>query len=309
VDGTRADAGRTEQTLATILDATPVGVCITTDEGMFEQVNPAYERLYGYTADELVGRHFTLVVPTEQQGELSALHDRFIAEGVEIRGEWRVVAKDGKPRTILADACRVVGADGRYRKVTFVLDISERIATERALAQANALLEEANAQLTHLAAHDSLTGLANYRRSQEALAAAMDTARRYQRDLVVAVVDLDHFKLVNDTHGHRAGDEALIRFAEMMRAGTRAADVCGRLGGEEFVVVMPETGVQEAEILLGRLRAACRERPLLPSGARLTFSAGVARFGYDDTPESLLERADAALYRAKAAGRDTTVIG
>jgi diguanylate cyclase (GGDEF)-like protein/PAS domain S-box-containing protein len=309
VDGTTVGGAGPEQTLATIIDATPVGVCITTDEGILEQVNPAYERLYGYTAEELVGRHFTIVVPDAQQEELSRLHDRFIAEGVDIRGEWRVIGKDGLPRTILADACRIVGADGRYRKVTFVLDISERIAIEEQLAQANALLEEANARLTHLAAHDSLTGLANYRRSQEVLAAAIDTARRYQRELVVAVVDLDHFKVVNDTQGHRAGDEALIQFAAMMREGTRVADVCGRLGGEEFVVVMPETGVQEAEVLLGRLRAACRERPLTPSGARLTFSAGVARFGYDDTPESLLERADAALYRAKEAGRDRTVIG
>lgn len=295
--------------LATILDATPVGVCITSDQGFFERVNPAYERLYGYTADELIGRHFTLVVPEDQRQELSALHDRFIAEGAEIRGEWRVEAKDGTPRTILADACRVEGADGRRRKVTFVLDISERIAIEEQLAEANARLEEANVRLTHLAAHDSLTGLANFRRSQEVLTAAMDTARRYGRELVVAVVDLDHFKAVNDTYGHHVGDEVLTQFAALMREGTRAADTCGRLGGEEFVVVMPETDVHEAEGLMGRLRAACRERPLTPSGSGLTFSAGVARFEYHDTPETLLKRADAALYRAKREGRDRTVVG
>ena len=298
-----------EQMLATILDATPVGVCITTDEGLFEQVNPAYERLYGYAADELIGRHFTMVVPEDQRAELAALHDRFIGEGVEIRGEWGVQAKDGKPRTILADACRIVGLDGRYRKVTFVLDISARIAVEDQLARANERLEEANALLTHLAAHDSLTGLANYRRSQEALVGAIQTARRYRRELVVAVVDLDHFKVVNDTHGHRTGDEVLVQFAEMLSAGTRAADTCGRVGGEEFVVIMPETGIEEAEVLLARLRETCRDRPLTPSGARLTFSAGLARFDYDDTPEALLGRADAALYRAKRSGRDRTVVG
>ena len=304
-----ADAALPEQMLAAILDATPVGVCITTEAGTFEQVNPAYERLYGYPADELIGRHFTIVVPEDQRLELAALHDRFIAEGLDIRGEWRVLAKGGLPRTILADACRVVGSDGRYRKVTFVLDISARIAMEEQLAQANARLEEANALLEHLAAHDALTGLANYRRSQEALAAAIHTARRYRHELVVAVVDLDHFKAVNDTHGHRAGDEALVGFAAMLRDGTRAVDTCGRMGGEEFDVVMPETGVIEAEVLLGRLRAACRERPMTSSGARLTFSAGVAQFDHDDTPETLLGRADAALYRAKAAGRDRTELG
>lgn len=298
-----------EQLLAEIHDAVPVGVCITTEEGHFERVNPACARLFGYSTDELVGRHFTLVTPEEQQPELAASHDRFIADGADIRGEWRVVGKDGASRTILGEACRIVGLDGKYRTVTFVLDISDRVAAEEQLAQANERLEEANLRLTHLAAHDSLTGLANHRRSHEALAAAIDGGRRYGRDLVVAVIDLDHFKVVNDTHGHRAGDEALIRFATLLRDGTRGADTCGRLGGEEFVVVMPETGVAEAEVLLGRLRAACRQTPLVPSGLRLTFSAGVARFGPDDTPETLLERADAALYRAKRAGRDRTFVG
>ena len=299
-------AVRHEDTLATILDATPVGVCITTDEGVFEQVNPAYERLYGYSASELVGRHFTMVVPEGQQEVLASLHDRFIAEGVEIRGEWKVVAKDGLERTILADACRIVGEDGRYRKVTFVLDISERIAVEERLAHSNELLEEANDRLAHLAAHDSLTGLANHRRSQEMLTAAVQTALRYRRQLAVAVIDLDHFKSVNDTHGHRIGDEVLVHFAGMLRVETRAADTSGRLGGEEFVLVMPETGSDQAAALVERLRVACRERVLTSAGVRVTFSAGIAQCTEDDTPESLLERADAALYRAKAAGRDRT---
>ena len=298
-----------KQLLSAIHHGTPVAVSITTEEGLFEQVNPAYVRLHGYSADELIGRHFTLVVPEELRQQLTELHDRFIADGVATRAEWPVVTKDGSVRSVLADACRIVGPDGRYRKVTFVLDISDRIAVERELAHANELLEEANHRLAHLAAHDCLTGLANHRRSHEAIVTAIDTARRYRRELVVAAIDLDHFKVVNDAYGHRAGDEALVRFAAMLRDGTRAADICGRLGGEEFVVVMPETGLQEAEVLLSRLRATCRERPVVSSGMRLTFSAGLARFEHDDMPETLLERADAALYRAKRAGRDRTVVG
>lgn len=297
-----------EEMLATVIDATPVGVCITTDEGIFEQVNPAYERLYGYAADELVGRHFTLVVPDAQQPELSRLHDRFIAEGIDIRGEWRVLGKDGLPRTILADACRIVGADGRYRKVTFVLDISERIEIEERLADANDRLERANEKLAHLAAHDSLTGLANHGRSHEVLRAAVETTRRYRRDLTVAVIDLDHFKGVNDAHGHRIGDEVLAEFAARLQAGTRVTDTCGRLGGEEFVLVMPETTLEQGEALIARLRQACVEVPTA-AGVTIAFSAGLTACSYDDTPEALLDRADEALYRAKAAGRGRTAVG
>lgn len=117
--------------LETIFNRTPLGMCITDEYGFFEKVNPAYCRFYGYTEEELIGEHFTLVVPGEMKVQLAELHDAFIAGKEEIRGEWEVQKRDGSLCTILGDACRIYGGDGRPRKVTFVMDISDRKRAEK----------------------------------------------------------------------------------------------------------------------------------------------------------------------------------
>ncbi len=288
--------------LRTIIDATPVGVCITDERGIFEQVNPAYERFYGYPADELLGRPFTLVVPAEHRAELADLHDRFLREGAEIRGEWEVERRDGSRATILADACRIVGPDGRPRKVTFVLDITERTRTEAALAEANARLEQ-------LAMHDELTGFANRRRSLEALRDAVGLASRYGGELSVVVLDLDHFKRVNDSWGHAVGDAVLTGVADALRSRVRTTDTPGRLGGEEFVLVLPGTSPDDAVLLVRELQERVRDLVTLPDGAAVTFSAGVVGWAAGEVADDVLRRADRAMYRAKDAGRNRAELG
>lgn len=295
--------------LRAVIDATPVGVCLTDEHGIFEHVNPAYERLYGYTAAELLGQHFTIVVPPENREMLRRLHDQFIAGGRAIGEEWQVIARDRSRRHVLANACRVVGADGRYRKVTFVTDITDRHRMEADIAQANAELAEANLRLAHLAAHDALTGLPNHRRTQELLVQAVEIAERYERGLSIAIIDLDQFKAINDTYGHLEGDVVLKEFARLLQAELRAVDAAGRVGGEEFLVVLPETDAQGACVVLERLRTACWDHLHTPNGATVQFSAGVATFVAHDMPDILVRRADAALYRAKDAGRNRTEIG
>lgn len=288
--------------LRTIIDATPVGVCITDERGIFEQVNPANERFYGYPADELLGRPFTLVVPAEHRAELADLHDRFLREGAEIRGEWEVERRDGSRATILADACRIVGPDGRPRKVTFVLDITERTRMEAELAEANARLEQ-------LAMYDELTGLANRRRSLEVLRDAVVFVARYGGELSVAVFDLDHFKRVNDSWGHAMGDEVLTGVADALRARVRATDTPGRLGGEEFVLVLPGTSPDDAVRLVSELQGRVRGTVTLPDGAGVTFSAGVVDWAAGEAADDVLRRADRAMYRAKDAGRNRVELG
>jgi len=124
-------ANLNEQFLMRILHATPLALCITDEQGIFEYVNPAYCMFYGYTPAELLGRHFSLVVPPPARQQLTELHDRFIQEGVEIRGEWTVLDREGRRHTILADAARLIGYDGKPRKVTFVMDITKRKEAER----------------------------------------------------------------------------------------------------------------------------------------------------------------------------------
>lgn len=132
-----------------IFDATPAGICITDENGYFEAVNPAYCRIYRYEKEELIGKHFTIVVPEENRPLLNRLHDDFIAgeAAVEVRGEWDVVDAKGNPLSIIADAARIVGEDGRPKKATFVIDITEKRILERKLQEKKEELEQFNREL------------------------------------------------------------------------------------------------------------------------------------------------------------------
>jgi PAS domain S-box-containing protein len=129
-----------EERYRRIVESTPSGICITNEEYLYEYVNPSYCQLYGYRADELIGNPFTLVVPTENHDFMRDLHDRYIAGDTELQGEWQVVARDGKIITILADAARITGEDGRLKKATFVTNITARKQAEDALQRQNAYL-------------------------------------------------------------------------------------------------------------------------------------------------------------------------
>ncbi len=120
-----------EERLLTIFDHTPVGICITNEKGIFELANRAYCQLYRYEPEELIGQHFTIVVPEEYKAQLSRLHDMFIDGFNEMRGEWEVRRSDGSRISILADAAAITGRDGRPKKVTFVMDITERKNAEK----------------------------------------------------------------------------------------------------------------------------------------------------------------------------------
>lgn len=172
-----------------------------------------------------------------------------------------------------------------------------------------ALLAGAQAHLKALraAAHgDPLTGLANRRRAAHALEGFLDEARRTGLPCAVLVLDIDHFKRVNDRYGHETGDRVLREVAQRLSGGLRAGDALCRWGGEEFVVVAPATGALEAHRLGERLRRRVADAPLR-GGYRLTLSVGTAVAGEGDRPAALVARADAALYRAKRAGRNRTV--
>ncbi|MBQ0930523.1 GGDEF domain-containing protein [Ideonella alba] len=163
-------------------------------------------------------------------------------------------------------------------------------------------------RLLALADTDALTGLRNRRALLEALQGEVARARRSGRPLSVAVLDLDHFKSVNDHHGHEAGDQVLRQFAELMRRELRGYDTGGRLGGEEFVVLMPDTDLALAVASIDRLRAALAARPLawIDEQVDMTVSAGVACLSAEDEGDGsdLLRAADLALYAAKRDGRN-----
>ena len=184
------------------------------------------------------------------------------------------------------------------------------VATMSALNFAMISNDAFNGELRRMAASDPLTGLPNRRRLMERGDEEARRAQRYRRPLAVMVLDLDHFKAVNDAFGHAAGDAALKQAADVWRDALRDLDLLARLGGEEFVAVLPETGPVEAAAAAERLRAAIAQAPLNATAPnrRLTASVGVACLRDDESFDFLLARADEAMYRAKKAGRNQVCV-
>jgi diguanylate cyclase (GGDEF)-like protein len=187
------------------------------------------------------------------------------------------------------------------------------LTTAAAVALRRSWLREAafRAELQRIAVTDELTGLANRREILHALDWLIGAARRSGRPLSVAVLDIDHFKKVNDAHGHPAGDEVIRRVAQLAVEIMREQDLVGRLGGEEFVIAMPDIGVEAARLACERLREALSVLPiLLPTGqaVSVTLSTGITQFAGDDDRTQLIARADEALYWAKKQGRNRVLL-
>ncbi len=176
---------------------------------------------------------------------------------------------------------------------------------------ANAALASERDAAASRASRDELTGIFNRRHLEAELAVQIARANRRGSPLTVALLDIDHFKRINDLFGHGVGDQALRHVADVMRRNIRSGDVLGRYGGEEFLLIMPDTEATSAAVLCNRLRDAVRaSRPESLSEDRpLTISGGLAQLGRAESREDLIQRADVALYRAKAEGRDRIVAG
>ena len=166
-------------------------------------------------------------------------------------------------------------------------------------------------EIRHRADHDDLTGLANRRRFMEVLALEIERAHRYQRSLALLIFDLDHFKSINDRHGHDAGDRVLQAVGEVLQERLRQVDLSGRLGGEEFGVVLPETGLEGARCVADKLR---RDIAAISVDSRtgpvtLTASFGLSVLTAEEDLDRLRKRADEALYASKTEGRNRVTAG
>jgi diguanylate cyclase (GGDEF)-like protein len=164
-------------------------------------------------------------------------------------------------------------------------------------------------RLQHLSERDALTGLLNRRAIAPLLAREAGRLRRYGESYALLMVDVDHFKTINDCHGHAAGDAALVQLARVLREAAREVDSIARMGGEEFCILLPHCDQDGAMRLAERVHAAVHEAVWTGATQRLTVSVGVAvALAPEETPEAVLERADQALYRAKNDGRDRVVV-
>ena len=167
--------------------------------------------------------------------------------------------------------------------------------------------KESHGELEKLSLTDALTGLYNRRYLMGTLASEIQRSRRLRRAFSVLLADVDRFKQYNDTHGHLAGDAALVKIAEVFRKTTRQVDCVARYGGEEFVVMLLEANLATAALVAERVRARVAEQDL--GEGQLTVSIGVAEYpDGGDTPEELIATADAAMYKAKSGGRNQIVV-
>ncbi|HKF81793.1 MAG TPA: sensor domain-containing diguanylate cyclase [Solirubrobacterales bacterium] len=261
-------------------------LCTANMDGYFVELNDAWTHHLGYGLEELRSIPFVERVHPDDR-ERTEAETAGLFEGAEtLSFENRYQAKDGSWHWLRWSSQISPDESLIYARATDVTEI-KRIEAER---------EELLGQVQDMARHDSLTGLPNRRVLEEQLPQAMARARRSLLPLSVAILDIDHFKNYNDTHGHLAGDEVLRACAREWDSALRGEDTIVRYGGEEFLVMLPDTEPEQAAEIVERLR---RATPM-----EQTCSAGVALWDHGESLDDLLQRADEALYLAKASGRD-----
>lgn len=265
----------------------------TDAEGITRFVCPAVKEILGYTASEIIGRPASDFYPNPQDRE--KLKKAILEHGYvrDFPGQMR--RKDGRIIDISISSTVILDEEGKYAGVEGIWrDITERRQLER--------------ELERLATTDELTGIANRRQILLQLDHAHKRFIRLHHPLVVFILDLDFFKRVNDHFGHVAGDELLKEFIARVSHQIREIDYLGRLGGEEFLVILDETGQETAEQIGQRILQAVRQTPFkLAPGISVSITVSIgATFAHpvDNSTTELLEHADKALYAAKERGRD-----
>jgi diguanylate cyclase (GGDEF)-like protein/PAS domain S-box-containing protein len=286
--------------LAAMVEHTDDAVVGGTIDGKITEWNRGAQRLYGYTAEEAIGQPADMLMPPERRAqELKTLARVYDGEAFR-QYETVRIRKDGTPVHVSLTVSPIKDGRGRVVAASAIgRDITERKRFED--------------QLRHLADHDYLTGLFNRRRFDEELQREIARAQRYGTGGTVLAIDIDHFKYVNDSLGHSAGDALIGIVAELFRKRLRETDMIARLGGDEFGVILPGVERDEAEVVAkGLLEAIRAEKSFqLPRTLRqLTASIGIAPFAdvAELTSEDLLVEADIAMYDAKEAGRDRMAV-
>ncbi|MGI8808589.1 MAG: PAS domain S-box protein [Acidimicrobiales bacterium] len=279
-------------------DDAPIGMVLTDVTGRFLQANRAYCEMLGYSEDELSAMTFADITPDDELATSMEQFERLVAgEMRTYRIEKRYVHADGHLVWVLLNVSAVPAADGGIAYVIGQIeDISER--------------KEFEAKLARQALHDPLTGLPNRLLLMDRLRQAIWRAERDGGSLALMFVDLDHFKQVNDSLGHEAGDGVLATIAQRLRASLRPADTAARLGGDEFVILCERVDEQETRAITGRVTAAV-DAPCVVGAHEVTVTASVGVVMAGPAPadaEALLREADAAMYRAKAAGKGRSEI-
>ena len=265
-----------------------------------EFVSLGCQTLTGYSCEQLIGETArpwnALIHPDDVAWVSEAIRSAIHGER-PFQLVYRVHTRTGIERWVQEDGRGIsMPGDDPFYLEGFVSDITARKHAEESLT-------DANATINRLIREDPLTGLANRRALEERIIPAMSYARRWEQPLSIIMADLDRFKNVNDKHGHLTGDQVLVSFAQRLQISCRIEDLLVRFGGEEFILLLPNTELAQAATLAERLREQA-EHATLPVPEPVTASFGVTLFVPEDTKDSFISRADQAMYLAKANGRN-----
>jgi len=267
-------------------------ICSRTDADLnITYASKALQKISGYTESELLGQPITLLLDPKLGSEL---YDEII-ETINDEGYWRGTVRH----------------QGKGYKYYWVESIVEPLFDQAGrLCGYNQIRQDVTSQkrLEELWMTDHLTGLANRQSIDEIWEREILRSLRYGDLFSVLLIDIDHFKRVNDTYGHLCGDDLLYEFALLLKASCRDTDHVGRWGGEEFIVLIPNTNLSSAVLMADKLRATIAAHVFKTVGT-LTVSIGVATYRNGMTEDDLFQLADSALYRAKSNGRNRVEVG
>jgi diguanylate cyclase (GGDEF)-like protein/PAS domain S-box-containing protein len=300
----RAAAHEAQEFFRCSFEEAPIGMTIIDLDGCHMRVNDAFCAMLGYSHEQLTGQPGESIAhPEDVGGDADARRLLLEGDATSDRREKRYLHASG--HVIWADVSLTVIRDADGPPLHFISQVQDVSESRRY-----------KSQLAHVADHDPLTGLLNRRSLERELGSHAGRIRRYGATGAVLMLDLDHFKYFNDTQGHRAGDELIVRIGQALRNRLRDSDVVARLGGDEFALLLPGGDEEETQNVAEALLETVREEALpvlqgsLPgligAGRRVTVSIGIARFedGERMTAEEMMVNADLAMYAAKAAGGD-----
>ena len=298
LDEARREIRQLHEKLGAALDGT--GLCIWQGEPKSGRLTVF--NLQDFEAGEMApsfDQFVSKLHPLDREATLRSYFDHLAGRSPSYEAEYRTFRQDGGI-TWLWDRGRVVERDASGQPLRIMgahVDITRRKEYETQLAQ-----------LAHI---DPLTGLSNRRKLSEHLKQESERAKRHGSCFSLAMLDVDHFKRFNDTHGHELGDRVLAELARAMEDCLREYDLCGRWGGEEFLLILPNTDLTEALAVANRVQASIRQRHILHEGVALaiTASIGLTEYRVGESYSDTLRRADRALLKAKRSGRDRVLSG
>lgn len=287
----------------------------TDKDGIITYVSDAFCELTGYSKEELIGRtHRIIKHPDTPSHEFKTLWET-ITSGKTYQGEVRNMKKNGEEfwlgshiRPDFDENNEIIGYIAYRKDITHekMLEVmNEKL--EKMVESKTKELQESNEELLRTSQTDALTGIYNRKKLKDTLSLKIKKASRYDDQFSIILIDIDHFKNVNDTYGHLVGDKVIIGICNLISTNIREIDLFARWGGEEFVILVNNQNINQAELIALKLKEKICESKI--EKLNITCSFGVAQYTKNDTSESIFKKADKALYKAKESGRNCVILG